>query len=158
MQFDANEANWTYLSAELVQMGVQQKRFPPEASLFPVELANTFREKSAVTVHGERRQTTAAKSCEMLSHTSPYPVSKRCLKDTVLGETANINFFFFFSFCDSKLFQGKTWILFDLSHLRIPHFSGVLNFVSECFYFLLPPTLLYPLFNADLAFVSIFNQ
>jgi len=91
MRFDASKTNWTYISAELVQMGVQQKCFPPEDSLFLVELANTFREKSAVTVHGERRQKTAAKSCEILSYTSPYPASKRSLKDTVLGETANIH-------------------------------------------------------------------
>lgn len=152
MRFDASEANWMYISAELVQMGVQQKCLPPEASLFPVELANTFREKSAVAVHREKRQKTYAKCCEILSHTSPYPASKRSLKDTVLGERANIH-----SpppIYDNKLFQGKTWILFDLSHLQIPHFSGVLNFGSECS-LPLPRNLLL---NADLAFVPIFNQ
>lgn len=124
-----------YLSAKLVQMGVHQC-FTPEASLFPMELANTFRKKSVLTVNGERRQKTAAKSCEILSHTSHYPASKRSLKYSVLEETANIHFFFLFlSVCNNKLFQGKTPILFDLSHLQIPHFSGVLNFGSECFYF-----------------------
>lgn len=131
-----------YLSAELVQMGVQQKYFPSETSLFPVELANTFRKKSAVTVHGERRQKTAAKSCEILSRSSPYSASKWSLKDTVLGETANSPLFSscFLSVCGNKFFQGKTWILFDLSHFQIPHFSGVLNFGSECLYSPLLPS------------------
>lgn len=91
MRFDTNEGTWMCVNAELVQTVVQQKCFP-EASLFPVELANTCIE-SAVTVHGERRQKTAAKSCEILSHTSPYSAPKWSLKDTALGETANIHFF-----------------------------------------------------------------
>lgn len=97
MRSDASEVNWIYLSAGLMQMGVQQKCFTPEASLFPMELANTFRKKSVLTVHGERRQKTAAKSCEILSHTSHYPASKRSFKYSVLEETANIHFFS--SFC-----------------------------------------------------------
>lgn len=152
MRSDASEVNWMYLSAELVQMGVQEKCFTAEASLFPMELANTFRKKFALTVHGERRQKTAAKSCEILSHTSHYPASKRSLKYSVLENQQTFTFFFLFV-CNNKLFQGKTWILFDLSHLQIPHFSGVLNFSFECFYF---PSL-ESCFNDDLGlFFSFF--
>lgn len=149
MRSHASEFNWMYLSAKLVQMGVQHC-FTPEESLFSMELANTFRKKSVLSVNGERRQKTAAKSCEILSHTSHYPASKTSLKYSVLEERANHHFFFlfFFSVCNNKLFQGKTWILFDLSNLQIPHFSGVLNG------FIFPPW--NPLFNDDLVVLVFF--
>lgn len=65
------------------KLGVQQC-FTPMASSFPMKLANTFRKKSVLTVNGESRQKTAADRCEILSHPSHYPASKRFLKYSVL--------------------------------------------------------------------------
>lgn len=154
MRPDASEVNWMYLSAQLVQMGVQEKCFTAEASLFPMELANTFRKKFALTVHGERRQKTAAKSCEILSHTSHYPASKRSLKYSVLENQQTFTFFFSFSLSVTTNFsraRPESSLTSPISRFHI----SVVFWILALNVFIFPPW--NPFFNDDLGlFFSFF--
>lgn len=127
MGYDASVANWMHISAELVQKGVQQKCFPVKASLFPQELANAFRERNLLSLcvekEGKRQLPKAVKPYPTL----PCSLLLRDLLKRLFWEKQH------FLLCDNKPYQGKAWILFDLSCLQLPHFSVVLNLVSESF-------------------------
>lgn len=104
--------------------------FSSQGILVPSGISQCFqREKSAVPLcvekEGKRQLPKAVK---------PYPTLPRSL---LLRDLLKRLFWekqhFFFLLCDNKPSQRKARILFDLSCLQLPHFSGVLNLGSESF-------------------------